>query len=153
MYAAQLHLFRCRYQHPSQCSIRRAPSRGPSLSPARSLSLPPPRIFPDGLYVEQLCKESATVSNLCQKTKDLDLRKPGARRPGKRFEFETTIKEVLEKANFRVRLFDFLSIILMRILHLCMCICIEVVKAHNFRNYSMLVFRIYWHTFYSVLDW
>ncbi|KAL8459528.1 hypothetical protein ACS0TY_036863 [Phlomoides rotata] len=40
-------------------------------------------------------------SGMTYDTKDLDLRKPGARRPVKRFEFETTTKEVLEKADFR----------------------------------------------------
>ncbi|GAV66608.1 Ribosomal_S18 domain-containing protein [Cephalotus follicularis] len=34
-------------------------------------------------------------------TKDLDLTKPGVRRPPKRFEFETTTAEVLKKADFR----------------------------------------------------
>ncbi|KAL8557445.1 hypothetical protein ACS0TY_004752 [Phlomoides rotata] len=39
-------------------------------------------------------------SGMTYDTKDLELRKPGARRPGKRFELETTTK-VLEKADFR----------------------------------------------------
>uniref|UniRef100_M1ARB7 Structural constituent of ribosome n=1 Tax=Solanum tuberosum TaxID=4113 RepID=M1ARB7_SOLTU len=34
--------------------------------------------------------------------KDLDLRKPGVRKPKKRDEFETTTEEVLRKADFRV---------------------------------------------------
>lgn len=33
--------------------------------------------------------------------KDLDLRKPGVRKPKKRDEFETTTEEVLRKADFR----------------------------------------------------
>ena len=33
---------------------------------------------------------------------DLDLTKPGIRKPSKRSEFEVTTKEVLEKADFRV---------------------------------------------------
>jgi hypothetical protein len=35
---------------------------------------------------------------------DLDLRRPGVWRPAKGPEFETTTKEVLEKADFRVSL-------------------------------------------------
>ncbi|CAI9757087.1 unnamed protein product [Fraxinus pennsylvanica] len=38
--------------------------------------------------------------------KDLDLRKPGIRKPYKRNEFETTLEEVLCKADFRARIFD-----------------------------------------------
>ncbi|XP_059430000.1 uncharacterized protein LOC132163648 [Corylus avellana] len=34
-------------------------------------------------------------------TKDLDLRRPGVWKPSKKYEFETTTKEVLQKADFR----------------------------------------------------
>ncbi|XP_065637913.1 uncharacterized protein LOC112031064 isoform X2 [Quercus suber] len=37
-------------------------------------------------------------------TKDLDLRKPGVRKPFKRTEFEVTTEEVLRKADFRTRI-------------------------------------------------
>ncbi|CAI9106982.1 OLC1v1006238C2 [Oldenlandia corymbosa var. corymbosa] len=35
-------------------------------------------------------------------TKDLDLRRPAVQKPMKRYEFETTTEEVLQKADFRV---------------------------------------------------
>ncbi|KZV33038.1 hypothetical protein F511_03304 [Dorcoceras hygrometricum] len=41
------------------------------------------------------------VSGTTYDTKDLDLRKPGVRRPGKWNQFETTTEEVLRKADFR----------------------------------------------------
>ncbi|XP_073134829.1 uncharacterized protein [Henckelia pumila] len=40
-------------------------------------------------------------SGMTYDNKDLDLRKPGVRRPGKRTKFETTTEEVLRKADFR----------------------------------------------------
>ncbi|XP_073276571.1 uncharacterized protein [Primulina huaijiensis] len=41
------------------------------------------------------------LSGMTYDTRDLDLRKPGVRRPGKRNKFETTSEEVLRKADFR----------------------------------------------------
>ncbi|XP_073276794.1 uncharacterized protein [Primulina huaijiensis] len=41
------------------------------------------------------------LSGMTYDTKDLDLKKPGVRRPGKRNKFETTTEEVLSKADFR----------------------------------------------------
>ncbi|KAI3460594.1 hypothetical protein Pfo_017257 [Paulownia fortunei] len=41
------------------------------------------------------------LSGMTYDTKDLDLRKPGVRKPVKRSEFETTTEEVLLKADFR----------------------------------------------------
>ncbi|XP_057809716.1 uncharacterized protein LOC131024221 [Salvia miltiorrhiza] len=40
-------------------------------------------------------------SGMSYETKDLDLRKPGVRKPSKRMEFVTTTKEVLREADFR----------------------------------------------------
>ncbi|XP_042066216.1 uncharacterized protein LOC121809573 isoform X1 [Salvia splendens] len=40
-------------------------------------------------------------SGMSYDTKDLDLRKPGVRKPTKRMEFETTTEEVLREADFR----------------------------------------------------
>ncbi|KAE9463582.1 hypothetical protein C3L33_04495, partial [Rhododendron williamsianum] len=42
-------------------------------------------------------------------TKDLDLTKPGVRKPFKRYEFEVTTAEVLRKADFRVSMLLYLA--------------------------------------------
>lgn len=40
---------------------------------------------------------------------DLDLTKPGVRKPFKRYEFEVTTAEVLRKADFRVSMLLYLA--------------------------------------------
>lgn len=42
---------------------------------------------------------------------DLDLTKPGVRKPPRKYEFEVTTKEVLRKADFRVHTCQFLNIL------------------------------------------